>query len=413
MTAVVGAGGDEDARWSEGGVAAVVIAGAGARGAYEAGVLAELLPSLFPEGLANTVLLGTSAGAVNAALWAQGASAGRALAAVGDEACQFWLDLDVAHVYRPLVVSVAKRLPVVRWLGHFEALLDTAPLFATARAALKRPQLERNLAEGSVRGLGIVATSCPLDGTGGRSAVFFEGRGLVKPATDPGSAIDFVPAQIDVEHVLASAAIPLAFPAVRIDEPASERGYYCDGGVRLNAPVQPAIKFGAERLVVVSSHATTYPAKGPLVDEMPDVIDVTAQALHAVLADGMIEDLRALKRINKLVRQARAAGLMLMNDESAPPRPYRDLPLVEVSPPPGKLAEEASNVLRESPAGSLSHLYRRLEYGFLRAVVAGLGGGAGNDELLSYLLFDRTYAAKQIELGRADGRAMLVRLGRA
>jgi hypothetical protein len=102
-----------------------------------------------------------------------------------------------------------------------------------------------------------------------------------------------------------------------------------------------------------------------------------------------------------------------MNHESAPPRPYRDLPLVEVSPPPGKLASEACEVLRESPAGSLAHLYRRLEYGFLRAVVAGLGGGAGNDELLSYLLFDRTYAAKQIQLGRDDGRAMLVRLGLA
>lgn len=403
----------EGSRWADGGTAAVVIAGAGARGAYEAGVLAELMPALFPEGLANTVLLGTSAGAVNAALWAQGATAGRSLAEVGHEVCEFWLNLDVSHVYRPLVVSVVKRLPVVRWLGHFDALLDTAPLLQTARAAFKRTQLAHNLATGSVRGLGVVATSCPLDGTGGRSAVFFEGSGLTQPATDPGSSIDFVSASIDVEHVLASAAIPLAFPAVRIGEPASEQGYYCDGGVRLNAPVQPAIKFGAERVVVVSSHATTYPAKGLLADEMPDVIDVTAQALHAVLADGMIEDLRALKRINKLVRQARAAGLELMNHESSPPRPYRDLPLVEVSPPPGKLASEASAVLHESPAGTLAHHYRRLEYGFLRAVVAGLGGGAGNDELLSYLLFDRAYASRQIALGRVDGQAMLARLGLA
>jgi NTE family protein len=387
---------------------AVVISGAGARGAYEAGVLAEVLPALFPDGLSSTLLLGTSAGAINASLWGARARRGVDLRTVGESVCKVWEEADQSSVFAPVAQSIARHLferlsPFKRSTG-FPALLDTAPLFDFAKEVLDVAQLAQNLEDGAVGGVGVVATSCPLDGSSGRSRLFYDGKSLSAPEPDPTSSIDYVHTPIQHAHVLASAAIPVAFPGVAINTPPSHAGYYVDGGVRLNTPIKPALGFGAERIVVVSSHATSYPAPKGLPMERPDIVDTAAQSLHAVMADGMIEDLRALRRINDLVRQAAQQNLILTKKKNA--AHYKDIALLEVSPAPGTLAGLAVDRIRQLRP-LLDKKSRTLW--LMHWALTGVGDGAGNNELISYLLFDPAYARAQIAAGRADGLAAVKR----
>ncbi len=389
--------------WPADGLAAVVIAGAGARGAYEAGVLAELLPALFPQGLGDVLLLGTSAGSINATLWARFAAPGVPLARVGEQVCQVWQANHVRNVYRPLVLSFAKRLLQLDMIGSVRGLLDTTPRNRETERNIDAAAIAKHIAQGSVGGVGAVATTCPLDGTAGRSRVFYQAPKFDAPPVEDDGALDFIETPVTHEHVLASSAIPIVFPATFVNQPVRAAGWYTDGGLRLNTPIRPAISLGAKRVVVVSSNATTYPPRTSLPDGEPDLIDLTAQSLSVGLADGMIEDLRALKRINALVAQASHIGGVLMNNGVVPPKPYVHLPLVEVSPEPGAIARMARQVASRKP--SFSGFLQRLDVELLRCTYAGLGSGRGNDEMLSYLLFDPDFTRQQIELGREDGRA--------
>jgi NTE family protein len=406
----------------------VVVAGAGARGAYEAGVMAELLPALSID-LKSTILLGTSAGAINVALWAARCHLG-GLGEIGEQVKGVWQDIDQSKVFtqpawstlwlafragrrvlrssgRSLLQLLASPLglgpPRRRESDEITALLDTAPLWDTAEKVVDFPQIRRNIAEGKLLGVGVVATHCPMDSSGGRSRVFLDANfeQVALPQAEPDSSIDYVGTDgLEAQHVLASAAIPIAFPPVEIDRPADFAGWYTDGGVRLNAPIEPAIKLGATRIIVISSHATEYPPAGARKRgrrATPDILDVGAQAVHAVLADGMIEDLKQLERINAAVKscppgEQRKAGTG---------RDYKHVEVLTVSPANGVISPLARKAL-----GKLS-LWQKPRYAFLSSLLSSAAGGAGSNELLSYLLFEPGYFKSQFKLGAASAQKAL------
>lgn len=427
----------------------VVVAGAGARGAFEAAALAELLPVICPNGLSNTILLGTSAGAINVALWASRLAAGKALYDVGKEAEEVWLRIDRKSVYNvpldsyaltagaaavdsnhaavdqanDIAAGVARTLfgwiPLVpqvvdagqalvrngadevfgvanHVVGHpfarTGALLDTGPLWKQARETVDFKALHANIAEGRLGGIGLVATSCPMDASGGRSRVFLHLNPKIPfPGNEKGSSIDYVQTEtLNESHILASAAIPIVFPPIHVDAKKPYSGWYTDGGMRLNAPIEPGIKLNAQRIVVISSHPTSYP-EPEAAERKPQVIDIGAQAVHSVLADAMIEDLRAVRRINKMIDDAGGEGVL----KTEQGRPYRYIDLIEVSPPIGELSDAAEEVAK----GTLPAADR----GVLR-FFARLSGENGKNELLSYLLFEKNYFLKQFKLGHACAR---------
>lgn len=379
---------------------AVVIAGAVARGAYEAAAMAELLPRVLPD-LSSTFFLGTSAGAINAALWARFAEPGRPIAEVGEAVKNVWASIDEKKVFGGLstliagTVTGAARDFLVD--GGLSNLVDTTPLRHTVERELQPEVIARNLAAGAFAGVGVAATFCGINPASDRTHLFLQG--LQTPALAAAdSGIDYIPALLTPEHILASSAVPVLFDPVgvreKVDGPIA---WYIDGGVRLNTPIAPAIALGARRIIVISSHTASYPKRDGK-SRRPSINDSIGQLLHSVLADGMIEDLRRLKSRNHLVEVAQRQNQPALTSKEG--RRYERIPHIVVAPEPGQLAGKARAALDKIEPVSLRTLLARTADTLLRPG----GEGNGRDEVLSYVLFDHDYFNRQFELGIEHAR---------
>jgi NTE family protein len=370
---------------------AVVIAGAVARGAYEAGALAKVLSEkLTTEDLRHTLFLGTSAGAINAVLWAGFADGTRSVDQIGEAVCDVWKGLDDTDVFAPL--SSVGRAASMLLTGQGAHFLDTTPLAKTVREKLAALNVNANIEKGHVAGVALAATFCGESAAGARSDIFYKASAEPRKPRDE-AAHRYLPVEeITHRHVLASSAVPALFEPVEIDG-----AYYVDGGVRLNTPLDPAIDFHVERIILVSSHATCYP-KPVALRRAPNPDDSVALAMHSLLADKTIEDLARMRRINKL---------LLRNAQTNAKLPFKLVEHIVVSPEPGLLASKARAALDNAyclrPSRDLvSDAYRAARYLAIETVVERLGSGCGANELLSYLLFDKGYFVSQIEQGIAD-----------
>jgi NTE family protein len=375
---------------------AIVAAGAGARGAYEAGALSVLLPELHRRGQRPTVFVGTSAGAINATALAATAHLDDPVE-IGRRLLALWRSVDRGQIFRSVLVSgpptAFRYAAAVAGLPlRLAGLLDTTPLTRTAAADVDWQQLTANIAPDVVDALAVIATSANA-----RSTVFVaRSPEVALPADDDDRALDYVDAAIGAPHVLASCAIPLAFSAVRVDSPETAAGWYTDGGVRLNVPLKPAIALGADRLAVVATHPDRYPARPAHARlDQPDVAASTAGILDAALSDAMVEDLRTLDKVNRLV----ANGVVHIEG-----RIYRTIPYVFVGPKRrAELGAIAADVCRERYGGLRA--LRSPDFWLLRRLIAGEEPGAGT--LLSYVFFEPEFIERSIELGRRDARNLL------
>jgi NTE family protein len=374
---------------------ALVLAGGGARGAYEAGALSILLPVLEQRGERPGVVIGTSAGALNASYLA--ANAHLPATDLIPAALGIWESISWGEVVRPLI-SGASLLRVGSYLGEavgvpgvrLESLLDPAPLRNTVRERIDFDQLERNVKAGELEVAGVVATSALT----GRSVVFH--RGLASPARDSRRGIDYAETRLAEDHVLASAAIPVIFPAVHVERPRKARGWYFDGGTRLNTPIKPALTLGAARVVVVALNSL---ASGPpelAGDERPDALQGAGQILLGLLEDQLAQDVQTLATINGLVS---AHGSSTADGK-------RQVPYIVVSPRArATIGEIALRVVREHCAGPLS-VVRSPDLALLARLFAA-GADPQHAELLSFLLFASEFAKALIELGQEDARRWL------
>jgi NTE family protein len=387
----------------------LVLAGGGARGAYELGALSVLLPALEARGERPRVIVGTSVGALNATFLA--ATAEQPVVAVIERGLAIWDGISFGQVLDHLGSPRALRR-LVRYVGQFlgvpgarlDALLDPSPLRRTLQRDIPFDAIERNVATGALDAAAVVATSALTS----RSVVFHRGGGA--PPRDDVRGIDYVdvgPDGLRDEHVRASAAIPAAFPAVHVSEPVDARGWYVDGGTRLNTPIKPALRLGARRVVVVALNAIQRPvgSRGglppphpppPLAGEhRPDALEGAGQLLQAVLADPLANDMATLVRVNALVGGAPQGGA----------RKHR-VPYIFVAPrEPDAIGRRAQEVFACHYA-HLADALRSCDLAILgRAVDGGLDPAHG--ELLSYLFFAPEFARKLIELGRNDAERWL------
>ena len=362
---------------------ALVLAGGGARAAYEVGVLsaiAERAPALeFP------IVTGVSAGAINAVyLAAHAESLPGAVAALRDH----WSHLVVDRVYRiepwrmvrALLRGVAGTLLGTRGgAAVVRGLLDMSPLRESLAARLDFTGIDAKIAAGRLRAVALSTTSY----ASGETVTFVHGtpdtpmwRRAMRSA---------VRARLTLDHVLASAALPILFPAVRLGE-----SFYGDGSVRQTAPLAPAIHLGAQAILAVTQRSeperAASPASAPR--DYPTLAEVIGLLLHAIFLDALEADAERIDRINQTLARVPAG---------AAPDGLRPIRLLMLRPS-RSLGALAATCGAELPAA-------------VRWAVRGMGGqGATAVDFLSYLLFDPAYTTALIELGYADGRAQWPRI---
>lgn len=383
---------------------AVVLTGAAARGAFQAGALAQVLPSLQRQGLTPTIYLGTSAGAINSALY--GSFAHLPMAEATQKLLDVWRSMDSEDVYRRPLFSALRDW--IRWLPGalfgrgpgVASLLDTAPLRRTAHEVLDAEQIAANVQAGVLAAVGVAATRVPPAATKqsvrsdptsswqishAQSVLFLDTLLDYSHVADPERALQVAAGPVVADQVLASSAIPVAFPPVEVSSPGGFEGWYLDGGIRLNAPLRPAVALGADHLIVIAAHPTRYPTMVPMErGPEPNVLDAAALSLQVILADRVIEDLQGIRTRNRWL----AEGADLRTGDG---RPLHMVKILEISPPPGVLAELAADVLADQKWD--------LDAIALRRFLDGVGYGPGAKELLSYGYFNSDYFSRQIEVG--------------
>jgi NTE family protein len=374
---------------------ALVLSGGGARGAYAVGVLAGLNEILGGLRSRFQVFTGTSVGAINAAEFA--ANADRDDLGVR-ELAERYSQLRLRTHLRPHLGGL---LGVGTRLGrshrrdtrrHGWALLDSTPFEKIVEDDIPWERLHENVRKGLVRAV-IVSGLRIADGRTTTFAELSPGTELVV-GHDPRR--DAVVERLTPDHVLASAALPLLFPARRIGGT-----YYCDGGLRFNTPMAPALRAGAERLVVIALRGGR-PVEPVGLDHYPRPFFLLGKILDALLLDPIEYDLHVLDRLNRVIE--------VMEETMTPPAlaqvrhvlaherglPYEKIRTL-VFRPSRDIGVLAGEYMRsEQPARREGYAARV----FLRHAAA-LGDQVEAD-FVSYLLFDGGFSRLLIELGHRD-----------
>ena len=388
----------------------LVLSGAAALGAYEAGVahyIATDIARARGDDVRFDVISGTSAGGINAAALASTADAPASGAA---RLCEIWSSLELGRFLRPSAAELLRILlemkggvgevrQAVRSRLGSGGLLDAGALEHLLSDSLPIGRIGDNVRSGNVQAVALSTTHV----ASGEAVVFYQAA-CDHPPWPAAHGLTPRPTTLQLSHVLASAAIPILLPAVSIDGE-----LYCDGGLRQLVPLSPAIHMGASRLVVIPPMprpAIPDPGAGQARGSaVTSPVYLAGKALNAFFADRVDADLSRLEQINDLLECGRqcvgAAFEADLHDElaraGAGPLHRVNVLRIEPSQPLGALAVD--HVTSRGFARRQRNAAGRL----LRCLADGDPSRSG--DLLSYLLFDGGFAADLIDLGRADARA--------
>jgi NTE family protein len=357
---------------------AVVLSGGGARAAYQVGFL-RCLAKHFPD-LEISILTGVSAGAINAAFLAN--HQGTFFEAV-EELSDLWRNLTIDQVFCVNAWGLFKN--VFRWgvrlisggitkASIARSLLDPSPLKDLLNKRLS-PQknvvtgISKKILDGQLKAFAITGTNYST----GQAMTWTQGQDI-KTWNRPSRRS--VIREISIDHIMASAALPLIFPAVNL-----ENDWYGDGDIRQSTPLSPAIYLGAKRILAISTRygRSVQEANVPVCRGYPPPAQIAGVLLNSVFLDALDEDIRSLERTNRLLKQTpkelqedfHIVDLFAM-------RPTQDL---------GKLAGQFE---------------KDLPFAF-RYLSRGLGSHeTDSPDWLSMVMFDPHYLSHLIDLGQSD-----------
>ncbi|WP_293372539.1 patatin-like phospholipase family protein [Nevskia sp.] len=389
-----------DAAWRFRRKTGLVLTAGGSRGAYQAGVLKRIgeIPSLRGKPSPIPIVTGASAGAINGMMIAGGSEdfygATRRLA-------QLWSQLQAKQVYRTdirallrngLKLGLDAATGTLFGAGRVESLLDTSPLPAFLKEHLSPDGTARALAAGHLYALAVTATGYHS----GKSYTFIEGQ--------PGHPLWLksrrvaLKAKIGIEHICASASIPVVFPPapVVID---GATAWFGDGALRLTTPMSPAIRLGASRVLAIGIRCAnaadhlTRAELAPMADDIghslprPPLSQICGVFMNAVFLDHLDADLDHLKRMNELIAAMPDASREAVNGRMREPM---------------KVVEP----LAISPSEDLAVIANAMKHripGTVRYLLDALGRpDARSADLTSYLLFDSQFTRELIRIGYED-----------
>jgi NTE family protein len=394
---------------------AVVLSGGGARGAYEAGVLrylVEELPRVLGHPVRFDILCGTSVGAIHACYLAATAHED---ADRGARLVDMWKSMQLDKVL-PLsardILSIPRRIMGLRRVAdairdgeapeRLYGVLNSQALERFVVRAVPWKHIRSNVRAGRVEAVCVAATQIAT----GRVAIFIENRDrqISRWTRDP--TILARPTRLTPHHALASAAIPMLFPAVRIGN-----NYYADGGLRLNTPLSPALRLGADRVLVIALRQEPHEAHEAAmmqqrVEDYANPIFLFGKVLNALLLDPVDADLARMRLMNEILEDGeKAFGTEFLDRINAVANRERSNPFKRIEDlvirPSDDLGRLAGQVLENMSRDDLNSP-------LLRFAARGLSGGPDRtpeSDLLSYLLFDGNFLAPLTVLGYGDASA--------
>ena len=378
---------------------AIILSGGGARGAYEVGVLSYLFEDVTrmigaPPRI--DIVCGTSVGAINGCFF----TAHMSDPVLGlRRLVQLWTELELTRVLGFGVRQVVG-LPrlALGGLGDGSGLFDVTPMAELISKEISWRAVTRSLRRRHIKALSVSTTEVST----GRTVVFVQTAPDQAPPSHPPPRTVFRAEHIGPHHALASAAIPLLFPPVRIDDQ-----MYLDGGLRQNTPIAPALRLGATHIFAIGGSREV---RGIQSNEdgaerlrAPGAAFLLGKILNAFLLDHIDMDLQLLHRLNDVIQDGtRAYGdgfLESINGHAqrrgAPTYEHVNCLAIRPSEDIGRMA---SVHVRKGRFKGEPFVTKRI----LSLLDLGVGTEA---DLASYLMFDGQFCRQLIELGRADAQA--------
>ncbi len=384
----------------------LVLSGGGARGAYEVGVMLfirERLRKRLGRHLHFDYITGTSVGALNGTYYAAtmddvDGQAQRLAKAWRSLQLEQLISLRATDLFRAGRLLLGKEPPPPGpGTYRYGGILDTTGLEEFVCRLIPWRGIRHNIRTGAIKGLAISATHV---GTG-HTVIFLDTKDPI-PKWSSNPFVRAVRTAIGPRHALASAAIPVLFPAVKV-----KRAFYVDGGLRNNTPMSPAIRLGANRLLVISlrhkASQSTEEAKAKQHEaDSPKPLFLLAKALNSLMLDPTEYDLERMQRINLILKAGQEAygdgfaNVLAAHESSG--APLRELQAVHIQPSEDIGAMAWRLIERGGPKLS-SRMARRL----LQRLAAK--ETRGEADMISYLLFDGEFCSELIELGFRDAEA--------